>query len=81
MQLVILPGGAVRCIYAEQIDLAKLGSPAMTRASHVEPDRHGRWFADLAPVDGPLLGPFPARSQALEAERRWLEGYWLAPTG
>lgn len=81
MQLVILPDGAVRCIYSEQIDLATLGSPAITRASHVEPDHHGRWVADLAPVDGPVLGPFPARSQALEAERLWLEDHWLAPGG
>ena len=81
MQLVILPGGAVRCIYSEEVDLAALGSPAISRGSHVEPDEHGRWFADLGPVDGPVLGPFPARSQALEAERRWLEEHWLPPTG
>lgn len=77
MQLVIEPGGVVRCIYGEEIDLHALGSPAISRASQVEPDNEGRWRADLAPVDGPVLGPFDHRSEALLAERRWLEERWL----
>lgn len=44
--------GVVRCIYGEQIDLAALGIPAISRASHVEPDDEGRWLADLSPVGG-----------------------------
>jgi len=79
MQLVIKPDGAVQCVYGEEIDLATLGSPAIRRASHVEPDRHGLWLADLSPVDGPCLGPFDSRSQALAAESRWLEVHWLIP--
>ena len=35
---VILPGGTVRAIYAEEIDLDRLGPAVITRASHVEPD-------------------------------------------
>jgi len=81
MQLVISPGGAVRCIYSEAIDLAALGSPAITRASHVEPDQQGRWWADLSPVGGPRLGPFEWRSEALEAEASWLETHWVAAPG
>ena len=27
-----------------------------------------------------LLGPFDHRSQALAAERKWLEEYWLTPS-
>ena len=77
MQLVIAPGGVVRAIYSEEIDLAALGSPAITRASHVEPDPQGRWWADLSPVNGSLLGPFPSRSEALTAEHLWLETHWL----
>ena len=51
----------------------------ITRGSHVEPDQHGRWFADLSPVSGPVLGgPFCQRTQALQAERSWLEQYWIA---
>ena len=77
MQLVILPGGAVRCLYSEHLDLAALGSPAITRASHLEPTPDGRWLADLSPVHGPTLGPFRLRSQALAAERDWLEAHRL----
>lgn len=77
MQLVIEPGGVVRCIYDEAIDLAALGNPAISRASHVEPDQQGRWWTDLSPVGGGKLGPFSTRSEALAAERSWLETYWL----
>jgi hypothetical protein len=78
MQLIITPSGVVRCVYAEEIDLTALGSPTITRASHVEPDDQGLWWADMTPVSGPQLGPFQHRSQALEAERHWLETHWLA---
>jgi len=77
MQLLVSPGGAVRCIYSEAINLAQLGRPAIARASHVEPDAEGRWFADLSPVDGPRLGPFVRRSDALAQETSWLEAHWL----
>ena len=77
MQLVIQPDGAVRCIYDEAIDLNSLGRPVISRGSYVEPDRQGRWFADMGPVSGPRLGPFERRIHALAAERRWLEANWL----
>ncbi|HEV7279358.1 MAG TPA: hypothetical protein VGN57_04015 [Pirellulaceae bacterium] len=73
MQLFIAPGGVVHYLYDETLDLASLGPVAIRRASHVEPTSDGRWTADLAPVDGPVLGPFPLRSQAFDAERAWLE--------
>ena len=38
----------------------------------MEPDRDGNWWADLGPVDGPVLGPFKNRTEALGAEREWL---------
>ena len=76
MKLFIAPGGAIRCLYSEAIDLTHLGRPAIGRASHVEPDEEGRWHADLAPVGGPKLGPFACRSQALAAEEAWLEDRW-----
>jgi hypothetical protein len=76
MLLVIDPDGLVRGLYGEAISLEALGPLQISRASHVEPDRDGRWWADLAPVDGPCLGPFPRRSQALDAEGQWLEN-WL----
>jgi hypothetical protein len=57
-----------------------LGQLTITRASHVEPDNRGLWQADLTPVGGPLLGPFERRSEALAAERDWLESHWLSTT-
>lgn len=77
MQLLVERDGTLRCVYAEAIDLACLGALTIRRASHVEPDEQGRWWADLAPVDGPLLGPFPTRAPALQAERAWLQEHWL----
>ena len=72
MDLVFSPTGQVRCVYDEAIDLAQLGELSIRRASHVEPDDQGRWWADLAPVEGPKLGPFDRRSSALAAELAWL---------
>jgi hypothetical protein len=77
MQLVALPDGTVRAVYAEEIDLGVLGQTVITRASHVEPDADGRWISDLTPVSGPVLGPFSRRSQALDAELAWLEANWV----
>ena len=77
MRLLVRPDGTVRAIYDEAIDLALLGRVTITRASHVEPDEQGRWRADLSPVNGPVLGPFDHRSEALQAEHEWLERHWL----
>ena len=77
MQLIIEPGGGVRCIYEEAIALSVLGPPVIRRASLVEPDCDGQWYADLAPVGGPRLGGYVCRSQALAAEYAWLEVHWL----
>jgi hypothetical protein len=75
MQIIISPDGTLRCVYDEAIDLAALGTPVITRASHVEPTADGRWQADLSPVAGPVLGPFVRRSEALTAEIEWLEAH------
>jgi hypothetical protein len=80
MDLVILPGGGVRAVYSEEIDLDSLGPVVVTRASHVEPDERGGWLADLSPVAGPVLGPFRRRSEALAAEIAWLEAHWPTPS-
>jgi hypothetical protein len=77
MQLIVKSNGTIRCLYDETVDLSSLGCLTIQRGSHVEPDTTGRWLADLAPVDGPLLGPFDRRSEALAAEREWLERNWL----
>ena len=80
MQLVIDPTGTVRCVYGETIDLAKIGPATIRRGSHVEPTDASTWTADLTPVNGPLLGPFKTRSEALAAEVGWLHANWLVPS-
>ena len=72
MELVVGCDGGVKCIYDEALDLRELGKLQITRASHLEPDRDGFWWADLGPVDGPVLGPYRNRTEALGAERGWL---------
>ena len=73
--LFIRRGGAVEFVYAD--DLAALfadDDKTVVRASHVEPLPDGSgWTADLTPVQGPVLGPFPTRAEALAAEAAWLE--------
>jgi hypothetical protein len=60
MELVVGVDGMARCIYDEAVELREIGKLQITRASHVEP------------VDGPVLGPYGSRSEALGAEREWL---------
>jgi hypothetical protein len=73
MQLIVLRDGSLRCLYGEELNLAALGRITIRRASHVEPTEDGRWTADLTVSGGPVLGPFALHSEALEAERAWLE--------
>ncbi len=75
MDLFIAPDGTTQAIYDEAIDLHTLGTTIITRASHVEPEKSGQWFADI--VDGPKLGPFTRRSEALAAEVTWLTEHRL----
>jgi len=77
MEIIIRSGGRLHCIYDEALDLHAFGRLEIHRASHVEPDESGRWHADLSPVQGPVLGPFDRRSDALAAELKWLESNWL----
>lgn len=74
MILTVSADGTTRCLYTEAISLPALGLVGRPeRASHVEPDEFGAWFADLSPVAGPTLGPFALRSEALAAEAEWIE--------
>ena len=77
MEILISPAGMIRTLYQETLNLTELGPSSITRASHVEPDSTGHWWADLSPVNGPLLGPFIHRSQALTAEINWLQAHQL----
>lgn len=80
MDLLIETSGVVRCVFGEEIDLGQLGQLSIRRGSHVEPTPDGQWTADLAPVQGPLLGPFPTRTAALNVEVTWLQEHWLLPS-
>ena len=73
MQLIIKPDGTIHGVYSDDFDYKMLGETNIRRASHVEPDELGRWFADLSPVGGPKLGPFDRRKDALNAEIVQLE--------
>jgi hypothetical protein len=66
-------------IYDEALDLREIGTLKITRASHVEPDAEGYWWADMGPSRGPVLGPFTSRSEALGAEREWLGTLGVPP--
>lgn len=72
IELNFATDGVARCIYDEALDLREIGKLQITRASHVEPDRDGYWWADMGPSGGPVLGPFRSRTEALGAERGWL---------
>ena len=80
LELAISPDGSVRFIYDDET-LAALEKVCkasgiefkveIRRASHVEPEGM-TWVADMSPVNGPRLGPFKTRKEALEAEHSWL---------
>ncbi|MES2793338.1 MAG: hypothetical protein V4719_27250 [Planctomycetota bacterium] len=77
IELLITAQGVVRALYSETIPIRVLGRMSIERASHVEPDSSGNWWADLEPSQGPLLGPFVYRSEALQAEHDWLTQHVL----
>jgi hypothetical protein len=72
-RVTIDPRGALRFIFRDElVDLLDAGQSNITRASLVEPTDDCRWEADLSPVNGPTLGPFRTRGEALAAEVNWL---------
>ena len=74
MILTITPTGTIQAVYSEALDLDALGHQSITpHISQVDPDEHGQWWADLGPVDGPVLGPFARKSEAVRAEVAWIE--------
>jgi hypothetical protein len=71
--IAIKPDGTVSFIYDDRLaGLCEEGDAHTTRASHVEP-AEGGWTADMSPVNGPVLGPFRLREEALAAEVAWLK--------
>ena len=77
MILSISPQGDIRGIYNDDFPWLELGKALVQRASNVEPDHLGLWWADLFLSNGPKIGPFARRSDAIAAEIRWLETHHL----
>jgi len=73
MILSIDTQGQVRGIYTDDFPWRELGKPMVQRASHVEPDHLGLWWTDLSLSNGPKIGPFARRADAISAEIAWLE--------
>lgn len=75
VRVKISDGGRLSLIYSDELAglLAKGATvPDTRRVSHVEPAAGGGWAADMSPVDGPVLGPFTLRQEALDAELGYL---------
>jgi len=70
MILTVNPAGDIQCVYTEALDLDQFGRADIRRASNVNPGPDG-WQAQIE--DGPTLGPFPKRSEAILAEVRYIE--------
>lgn len=72
----IRPDGTICALYYDELKpLLECGDAEVKRASHVDPemtDSGLKWFVDLAPSDGPKLGPFETRADAIDAEIQWL---------
>ena len=77
MEILIAADGTIRMVFDDRFNSKGLGVLKIKRGSHVEPTPDGRWTADLSPVDGPVLGPFDKRKEAIDAEVAWLNANWL----
>lgn len=71
--IVTVSQGKATFVYDDDlVGLLNEGRAEIRRASHVEPTGEGGWSADMTPVGGPVLGPFPLRQEALAAEVSWI---------
>jgi hypothetical protein len=86
IDIYINADGSIQHVYNDAIaDLFGDDAQVRTRrASHVEPHPNGGWYADMAPVGGPVLMDestrtpqgvlaFRTRAEALFAEVAWLD--------
>lgn len=74
MSLAIARDGTLTAIYDDALrDILDEGRLRIRRASTVEPDLYGNWWADMTPSGHDVkLGPFKMREDALRAERAFL---------
>ena len=82
--ITIGPDGSMRFIHDDALrGLLQQGQATIRRASHVEPGDpvQGqdplKWYADMAPSSGSVLGPFDTRQAALDAEVAWINQHIL----
>jgi hypothetical protein len=70
--------GEIRYIHNDDLaaNMLKIGQSETKRVSHVEPC-DGGWEADMGPVNGPVLGPFTTRKEALAEEVKWLKAHGI----
>lgn len=75
-RIVIDNSGAARFVFSDLAAsvVSSLGTARTRRASNVEPGPDGKWYVDLSPSGGPILGPFEFsdKESALKAEIEWL---------
>lgn len=68
---ILIDGDVAQFVYDDAVaDLLTLGEASIVRVSAVEPAPGGGWTADM--LNGDVLGPFPMRADALDAERAYL---------
>lgn len=81
VSVFILSDGTVNFLYYDELKpLLAIGDVDVARASHVDPEKtlDGlKWFANLAPVNGPKLGPYETRTEAITGEIDWLTENYL----
>lgn len=80
-EIFILADGTVKFLYYDELKpLLEIGNVVVSRASHIDPANTTeglKWHADLSPVNGPKLGPFETRDEAISAEIEWLTENYL----
>lgn len=70
--------GTVYCLAEPELEgLLQSGNSTIQRASFLTQREDGQWMGHLLPIGGPLLGPYPTREGAVNAEREWITANWL----
>ena len=72
MQIIVKPTGVFISVYDDAFDYGDFCKPQIRRVSQIEPDDSGGWIADLSPINGPKLGSFDKRNEAIEAELEYV---------
>ncbi len=80
---LVVKAGRIKAIYDDALTALFDGAEVkVERASHVEPQFGLRsfvngWYADMRPVDGPVMVGFNTRQEALDAEVRYINQHVL----